>query len=464
MPKLLVVFFCVAGYFLDLGLANWGLPHRGIALGWKLLAALAVTHFFARRLFDRVISRLHLSVPAFVRDIALAAAYAIVAVVVLSLSDVDLTGLVATSAVVTAIIAFSLQDTLGNLLGGMVLQLEQSVELGDRVKFNEMEGVSREIRWRQTQIELGNGDLVIIPNSLLMKNPIRVLGRSPSLPGKRWISVPFSVGYGRSPGEIVDIAERALRRDPPPGAASEPPPSCIITDFHDTNASYALGYYLTDLANESNVSSVVRARLHYALAREGIELQTSSKAVITVQNENTVRERRRESELGRRLAVLAGVPLFASLTPEELRTLAERLKHAPFAKGELLTRHGATGHWLYIIDRGVASVRLGGRESAEVAQLKAGDFMGEMALMTGETRAATVMAQTDLDCYRLDQDGFRDILARRPEIAESISEVLAERRRRLENVREKVATRPAEHLARDQHDLLTRIRSFFQLS
>ncbi|MBI5200285.1 MAG: mechanosensitive ion channel [Elusimicrobia bacterium] len=461
---LLILFFCVAGYFLDMGLAQWGLPHRAIALGWKLLAALAVTHLVARRLFDRLVLRLHLTVPAFVRDIAMAGAYAIVGMIVLSLSDVDLSGLIATSAVMTAIIAFSLQDTLGNLLGGMVLQLEQSVEIGDRVKFNDMEGVVREIRWRQTQLELGNGDLVIIPNSLLMKNPIRVLGRSPGLPGKRWVSVPFSVGYGRSPGEIVEIAERALRRDPPPGAASEPPPSCIITDFHDTNASFALGYYLTDLPNEGNVSSAVRARLHYALAREGIELQTSSRAVVTVQNENTVRERRRERELERRLAVLSGVPLFASLTPEELRTLAERLKHAPFAKGELLTKHGASGHWLYIIDRGVASVRLSGRESTEVAQLKAGDFMGEMALMTGETRAATVMAQTELDCYRLDQDGFRDILARRPEIAESISAVLAERRQRLENVREKSAARPVASLERVQKDLLSRIRSFFQLS
>jgi CRP-like cAMP-binding protein len=154
------------------------------------------------------------------------------------------------------------------------------------------------------------------------------------------------------------------------------------------------------------------------------------------------------------------------LTDAERRELAGHLKVAPFARGEAMTRQGAVAHWLYIIERGEAEVRFTGEDglTKKVASLGDGDFFGEMGLMTGAPRTATVLARTDVKCYRLDKESFDEVLQRRPEIAEDISRVLARRRAGLEAVREGLNEEAMrQRMGRHQGDLLNRIRNFFSL-
>ena len=132
-----------------------------------------------------------------------------------------------------------------------------------------------------------------------------------------------------------------------------------------------------------------------------------------------------------------------------------------------MTRQGAEAHWLYIINEGEAEVRVmvAGNLSKKVAALHAGDFFGEMGLMTGEPRMATVIALADTECYRLDKESFQDIMRRRPEIAEDISHILARRRVELEAVREGLNEEAKrKRMSRTQGDLLRRIRDFFTLN
>ena len=113
------------------------------------------------------------------------------------------------------------------------------------------------------------------------------------------------------------------------------------------------------------------------------------------------------------------------MNDEERRKLAERLRYAPFMKGELMTRQGAEAHWLYILTKGSAEVIVstdaGVRKT--VAILHAGDFFGEMSLLTGEPRSASLKALEDSECYRLDRKAFEDILHGRPEIAHYLSAI-----------------------------------------
>ena len=164
--------------------------------------------------------------------------------------------------------------------------------------------------------------------------------------------------------------------------------------------------------------------------------------------------------------MLKRVELFQSLTEEERRELANRLRIAPFVRGEAMTRQGAEAHWLYLITKGEAEVRVSvdGSVSEVIATLHDGDFFGEMGMMTGEPRSATVVALSDVECYRVDKDAFHDILRSRPEIAEDISEVLARRRAELDAVREDLNEEAKRARMRDhQGALLQRIRNFFAL-
>lgn len=131
-----------------------------------------------------------------------------------------------------------------------------------------------------------------------------------------------------------------------------------------------------------------------------------------------------------------------------------------------MTRQGAEAHFLYLINRGEAEVRISvdGKLSEHIATLHEGDFFGEMGMMTGERRSATVIALTDVECYRVDKAAFHDIMQHRPEIAEDISEVLARRRVELDGIREGLNEEAKrERMRRHQGDLLQRIRRFFTL-
>ncbi len=197
-----------------------------------------------------------------------------------------------------------------------------------------------------------------------------------------------------------------------------------------------------------------------------MKISTPSRAVVVMQRDEDVQERTRTNEDSRRLAALSRLEVFGSLEDDERKLLAERLKRAPFARGEILTRQGSEAHWLYIIVNGEAEVRLeDGAAGRTLARLGPGDFMGEMGLLTGEARSATVTALSDVECYRLDRESFADIVARRPKIAEDISGVLARRRVELEAARAGLKEEARQQLlAKAQGDLLSRIRGFFRLT
>jgi len=101
---------------------------------------------------------------------------------------------------------------------------------------------------------------------------------------------------------------------------------------------------------------------------------------------------------------------------------------AIFGPGEVILHQGDPGDSLYVVRSGRVAVRLeGARGHREIATLTAGQFFGEMSLMTGESRTATVVAKSDVECYIVEKDAFQQILEEKPELAGVISEILTHR-------------------------------------
>ncbi|MDX6306812.1 MAG: hypothetical protein QOI77_3781 [Blastocatellia bacterium] len=435
---------------------------RWVACFLEWIALVNVASVF---IFEVFLEALRLKPPRIMRDLLLALSYIVVAITILS-RDVDLTGIIATSAVLTAVIGLSFQDTLGNMMGGMALQMERTIGVGDWIKFDGQEGLVRDIRWRHTSIETRNWDTLVIPNSALMKSQVTVLGRRAGQPRQHRQWVYFNVDFRYSPSDVIAAVETALRAEPIPNIAFEPPPNCVLMDFKESFGSYAVRYWLTDLAVDDPTNSIVRTRIYFALRRADIPLSIPAHSLFLTEEDQSRSDRKRNEEVERRVAALKRVALFQSLTDAERLSLADRLRVAPFVRGEAMTRQGAQAHWLYLIIRGDAEVRVAieGNLSEQIATLHQGDFFGEMGMMTGEPRSATVIALTDVECYRLDKDGFNDILKQRPEIAEDISEQLARRRVELDAAREGLNEEAMQ--ARMRHhkgDLLRRMKDFFRL-
>lgn len=433
-----------------------------------LLGGFAIVKLASVFVFDVVLHAVHLSPDQILRDILVAFGYLGVGLSLLSRSGVSLSGLVATSAVMTGVIVFSLQDSLSSLLGGLVLEAEKSISVGDWVKIDQMVGRVVEMNWRHLTVETRNWETVIIPNSVLMKTQLMVLGRRTAQPTqwRRWVW--FNVDFRIPPTEVVRVVTEALHAEPVEGAASEPKPNCVLMDFKESYCQYAARYWLSDLAADDTTDSRVRARVYFALQRAGIPLSVPAFRAFVEEQSQERKQLHHEREIQQRLGALnlAHVELFETLNEEERRKVVERLRYAAFAKGEVMTRQGAEAHWLYILTKGSAEVLLSldSGETKEVSTLRAGDFFGEMSLLTGEPRSATVKALEDSECYRLDRQAFEDILRARPEITQHLSEVLARRKVELEAVRHDLdAAAQAKMIQHQQRSIFDSIYKLFKL-
>ncbi len=228
-------------------------------------------------------------------------------------------------------------------------------------------------------------------------------------------------------------------------------------------AQYAVRYWLTDFSHDDLTDSAVRLRLVYALRRAGLEPAMPAQQVTLIEASEEAHQREVESREAKREQALASMELFNPLKPDELKRLARSLRDVPFAPGEALVRQGDEADSLYVIAKGRVSVRVRVDGSdKEVAQLQQGSYFGEMGLMTGEPRNATVQALSHVDTYHLNKDAFRSLLQTRPELADSVAEVLAKRKAELDQVRESL-----DQAARRRHQdeakghLLERIKLYF---
>ena len=165
----------VAGYFRGRGIGAPGYTESRLPL--LVFAALTAVTTVGTIVFSVVVPRLRLNVPRILQDIVIGAAAVVGVFTVATRSGVNLSGLIATSAVLTAVIGLSLQDTLGNILSGLALQTDDSLHVGDWIKVGDVSGKVVEIRWRYTAIETRNWETVIFPNSQLVKGQVTVLGR-----------------------------------------------------------------------------------------------------------------------------------------------------------------------------------------------------------------------------------------------------------------------------------------------
>ncbi len=413
-----------------LGVAGMEPISRNVGNVFVMLAGVWVIDLVGLAIFQVLLRRVGFPQPRILQDVVVVLAVVGWALTRLHSAGVDLTGIIATSAVLTVVIGFSLQDTLGNILGGLALQLDTSFRVGDWIEIDNTTGRVMEIGWRRTVLDRQGGHVVVIPNSVLVKNRFVVLGQDPANAGfqRRWLS--FHVDFDQSPAHVIEVIEKALAPADIPFVAHTPAPACQLEELVGNPATYSVGYWLTNLAERRSTDSMVRVHIYLALKRAGISLAVPSHNVLLSKVEGEREAVLTDREIERRVAALGGVGIFDGFTPAEMETIAGRLKSVPFAPGDVLVRQGAKANRLYIVVEGEAEVvvETDQHERAVVACLGPGEYFGEYALMTGEPRTATVRAKTDVDCYSLDKMAFRDLLVSRPEVAEQMSVVLAQRR------------------------------------
>jgi CRP-like cAMP-binding protein/small-conductance mechanosensitive channel len=417
------------------------------------LVELAGLQIAAVLAFEFLLRRVRL--PKFASEMLIVAGYGAIVFNLLFKLGVNVTGIFATSAVATAVVGLALQDMLGNIAGGIALELEGGIRAGDYIRCAEWAGWVQHVRLRHTAITTADGDTVILPNSQLTRSPVNICAKL----HRQFL--PLTMPYTANPQEVMDAVQFALRTSPMPGVATDPAPDCIVLELNPNYVRYAAIVWLTRPGHEPGAISAVYVRLYFALQRAGIpageithllEMKAGSAALPDKLNP---------------VDVLRRTPILRLLSDSDLFELGARLHHLSFAPGEHIIRQGDPGASMYFVVTGQVAILYRSPDASErqISVMESGDFFGEACLLTGEIRTASAVAQSRVDCYRLDKEGLQQVVARRPELAEDMSVVMAHRQMELSVIRERLDLETARlREAESQTQFLARIRRFFGIA
>ncbi|HEY1558720.1 MAG TPA: mechanosensitive ion channel family protein [Kofleriaceae bacterium] len=447
---------------------------RVFTIASSILRAFLIVNLASTIVFAIALPVVGVVLPMIASDLLVGVGYIASVFDVLAQHGVDPTSALVSGAVVSAVLAISLQSTLGNLMGGIALQLDGSIHEGDWIQLPDgKQGKVYAVRWRHTIVQTRDWSQIVVPNAQLLQSNIILLGKRDGRTTGQRMWVWFNVDFRFAPTHVIDVVTDAVLDSPIENVCDEPRPNVVCMDFtHDGResvATYAVRYWLKDLAFDDPTNSRVRGRVYTALKRAGIPLAIPAQTVLAEIHDAERVKQHASRELDARLAAIETVKLFTSFKEDELRKLAEGMSRVVYVSGERITRQGAVAHWLYVMTSGRAEIRIKDPEApaAEptiVAKVSAPDFFGEMGLMTGEPRTADVIAIGDVECYRLGKAPFESVLLGRPEIVEELSEKLATRRVELIAVKEGLDA----EAKRKRHDhererILGGIKAFFGL-
>lgn len=351
---------------------------------------------------------------------------------------IDIAPLLASTALLTAVVGFALQGVLGNLLAGMSLHIVKTVLPSDWVAIGDLEGRIVQTNWRETRLRTRDGHSLIVPNSKVADSLIHNMVRPDP---RRRHSIHVGASYADQPDEVIAALVEAA--ESVPEVVRNPAPDAFIVEYQDFGINYRLRFWTDHYSRRSEINGTVGRMIWYQFKRRGIEIpfpmsdQLLNDFMAVVYNQRRMQPEQRELDsrvedlrksdfCGKLCVDGAGNPL---LGDEALAGLAPLVRRVRYTHGETLFRQGEEGESLYVVVRGKLKGRIdrGAGLPPTEFELGPGALLGEMSLMTGLPRTATVEVVESAEMLLFDPEAFGLVLGLHPDIPEILSALAADR-------------------------------------
>ena len=411
-------------------LQSWTHVGRAIAL---LLVAFGLTRL-AVEAFLILRYRRKADPSTIVAEIVLMSLYGILGLAVLRfMLGVDPRVLLAVPALGTLIVGWIRQ---ANFFSGLLLQYHRPFVSGDWVRLGDHLGRVVGTGWRATWMVTRNNEHVQIPNAVLATQPV--------------------VNYSSGGATVADEVFLEIDRDVPPsrveqivGELLRGIPEVIssevdLWEYGGPANRYRIRFWLADYSADERIRLSITRSLWYALRRSAIDFAPASGRISAeLDGRNEIRESRDPLPI---IGELRRVYLLNALSDEELTLLASAIKLRQFGKGEILVHEGDEGDRFYVLRKGRVAVYARGQAGQplkhvnDIADSSAENFFGEIALLTGDKRNATVRAVTDVEVWEIGRDAFAKLFRAKPAAGTFVAEVAG---RRSAETSEATSTNPA---------------------
>ena len=443
----------------------------GLRVVLWLIGTFLANSLINRFFWDGVVKRsLGRPVPGVLKDLGTVFVYVIAAAcIAAAVFNQSITGFIATLGAGGVVLGFALRGLLSDIFTGLAVNFDNNFAIGDWISVPSSQGDGGtvgqvdEISWRCTRLTCEDGTTVVVPNSIMGEEKVINLSR-PSV----WtryqvdITVDYSVPVERVRQILLSALQAVTIQE---GFSKEHSPKVFVNKTGKRGVQYLLRYWIHPWGPHSPTTSrdmVLTAALQH-LQTAGITPAYTKEEVFY---EPLPAKHFQGHTIEDKVALLSRLLLFERLEEDELRSLATEMRRLQFFAGEEVFHRNDPGNSLFILIEGLLNVQIdltGSGKEETVGQLTPGEFFGEMSLLTGDPRSATIVARSNTVVYEIHQSTIIGLIEKRQEVSECLSRAVALRQMKLEQARAKIADSDAAAKVQSiTRQLMTRMKGFFQ--
>jgi small-conductance mechanosensitive channel/CRP-like cAMP-binding protein len=444
------------------------LSFYGVTASWRnhagalafLLSTAFVVALLDRYLWEGYFEKTRrTTIPQFLRQVIALFIYLIALLLVLSIgynAQSELKGLLAGSGIAAIIIGFATQDLFGGIISGIALQISKPYKVGDWLHIQDRYAEVMEINWRSTRLRTNDGIYLDVPNYTIARGTIVNLHYPTQVHAMR---LRVGADYDVPPNRVKDALYRAATSAE--GVLPDPPTKVFVMDFADSAVVYEIKFSMGNHRAYNDICDAIRTNIWYEFKRQQITIPFPIRTLHLQRG-----AKRTGDSLAEARAILRAEPVFNCMDETQLETVLQNSQIHRYGRGERVIQEGDEGDSMFIMLRGTAAVSIAKNGTGvRVGVMRQGDCFGEISLLTGEPRSATVRAESDCEVLEVSKPVMAEVLRESPQCLTGLSELLAKRKLEGEGI-VKDATQPHDQEKKESEfraSFLRRLRTVFEL-
>jgi small-conductance mechanosensitive channel len=337
--------------------------------------------------------------------------------------NVDISGLLAALGVTSIVVSVALQDTLSGLASGFLLISDRPFSPGDWIRADDVEGRVLDMNWRSSRIRDRNGDLIVMPNSVLAGATIFNFSQPARL---HRVTVDLQVAYSNPPTRAKEMLLAAARATE--GVLDDPAPTIRVKQIDDPLMGYQAQLWIDDYTIAPRVASDFGSLVWYMSHRMDVPLPSPA---YDLYHHDPIQEAKdAELTLDSLVERIRRAPLLSDLDQTDIEQLASAARGVRFSKGEIILSGGHSSPDRYVLWEGrariVAADPLGG-----FVDISDGDVFGLTNQPIRGEEPPQVVALTDCEVVVLGAEAVGAVTSRNPQLTQALGRVAAARRQRM---------------------------------
>lgn len=369
----------------------------------------------------------HLRLPQLVRTLLYSLCLFVGIIVYFTIHGYRPTELYLSTGALAAILAFVMQQTLGDFFSGIALSIEQPFKLGEWIILDDgREGEIIDINWRSTRLRGWDNATHVVPNSTLARNAFKNMHDSSHLFAP-WYEISISADVDPRAMNVL-LLEAALRCN---RVLKDPLPLVRLMDITTAPYVYMVWVHFPSYPAMFTGREELFREIHNGLKASGLQVGVDMQEI---------RHRRAETaqlEPPNIMTALKSIDFGAAVSDQELERIAQMSQRKFFDAGSIIVNEGELGNSFFIVVSGVvdASIGVRGNRRQNIERLKPGEYFGIVSMLTSEASMMQFEASTSVSAIRVDVDCLRSALTLNAELTERFAQIVQHRRQRVEDVR-----------------------------